>query len=81
MPNMYKLSPEIEHDLESRLKSGNYQSADELLREALAALDERDALEAELLDAIKGERRIEVGPGYWEEKKRLLAERHKSSGK
>ncbi len=38
------VSREFEAELESRLRSGRYRSAEELLREALHLVDERDEI-------------------------------------
>ncbi len=39
-----EVSKELEAELESRLKTGRYRSAEELLRDALSLVDERDAI-------------------------------------
>jgi putative addiction module CopG family antidote len=36
------LSPDVEHLIEERVRSGRYQSADEVVREGLALLKERE---------------------------------------
>ena len=38
------LTPELEQLVQSRVKSGRYNSADEVLREALRLLEQRDAV-------------------------------------
>jgi putative addiction module CopG family antidote len=60
------LSPETEKLVEERLKSGEFQSADDMIRAALQALDEIDlSLDEETLDAIdRAEEEGERGEGY-----------------
>ncbi|HEX4125249.1 MAG TPA: hypothetical protein VHY37_11025 [Tepidisphaeraceae bacterium] len=71
------LSPETEKLLEEKLKSGEFQSADEMIRAALLALDEMDlTLDDETLDALdRAEGEIERGEVIeWEEiRERLRA--------
>jgi putative addiction module CopG family antidote len=59
-------SPETEKLLEEKLKSGEFQSADEMIRVALQALEEIDmTLDEETLDAIdRAEEEGERGEGY-----------------
>ena len=46
------LSPETQRLLEDQLNTGNFASADEVLRAALQALDELSELDQATLDAI-----------------------------
>ena len=58
------LSPQTQHLLEEKLKSGAYRSADEVVHAALTALDELEAhqLDDATLDAIdRAEDEIERG--------------------
>ena len=57
---MDMISSEMEREIEQRLAAGPYGSADELLRDALKALDNsreaaQDWLEKELLKGLEGE--------------------------
>jgi len=62
---MIKIAIEIEREIERRVASGEYSNADELLQQALLALDRDKAmepwLEAELLKGLEGED-VEVTP-------------------
>lgn len=53
------LTPELSRFVESRLRSGKYQSASELVREALRLLESRDQAASSGIEALKKE--IEVG--------------------
>lgn len=58
------LSPEVERLVEARLERGDFASADDFVRAALAALDEKElyALDEDTLDAIdEAERQIDAG--------------------
>ena len=56
------LSPETQRLLEDQLNTGNFASADEVLRAALQALDELSELDQATLDAIDvSEEEIERG--------------------
>jgi putative addiction module CopG family antidote len=69
------LSPETEKLLEEKLKSGEFQSADDMIRAALLALDEIDlTLDEETLDALdRAEAEGERGEGYdWEDVKKHI---------
>ena len=65
------LSPEVERLVEARLQRGDFSSADDFIRAALAALDEQElyALDEETLDAIdEAERQIDAGQVHaWED--------------
>jgi putative addiction module CopG family antidote len=60
------LSPETEKLLEERMDRGEFESADDMIRAALQALDEVDLpLDEETLDAIdRAEEEGERGEGY-----------------
>ena len=63
----FELSPETVKLVEEKLKTGEYASADELVHDALEALNERDAYELDeaTLDAIdRAEDQIERGEVY-----------------
>ena len=67
---MDAISPEIEREIERRIAAGSYGSADELLRQALKALDDaRDTakgmLEQELLRGFEGDD-VEMTASDWE---------------
>ncbi len=47
-----EVSREFEAELESRVKSGRYRSAEELLREALHLVDERDEIRAAVAQGV-----------------------------
>jgi predicted transcriptional regulator len=49
------VSREFEAELESRLKTGRYRSIEELLREALHLVDERDEIRQGVAEADRGE--------------------------
>ena len=53
------LTPDLSRFVESRLRSGKYQSASELVREALRLLEGRDQATPANIEALKQE--IEVG--------------------
>ena len=53
------LTPELEHLIDQRVKSGMYNSASEVVREALRLLVERDQLKQMKLDELR--RQIQVG--------------------
>ena len=53
------LTPELSRFVESRLKSGRYQSASEVVREALRLLEAREREPVPSVEALKAE--IEVG--------------------
>jgi antitoxin ParD1/3/4 len=53
------LTPDLSRFVESRLRSGKYQSASELVREALRLLEGRDQTTPASIDKLKKE--IEVG--------------------
>lgn len=60
----------MQKEIEARLAAGPYRSVDELLREALRALDHaneaaRELLERELLRGLEGPD-IEMNPADWE---------------
>ena len=49
------LTPELEAFVETRVKSGFYTSASEVVREALRLLAEQDAIKQRRLDALDAE--------------------------
>ena len=53
------LTPELEHLIDERVKSGLYNSASEVVREALRLLMERDQLKQMKLDELR--RQIQIG--------------------
>jgi antitoxin ParD1/3/4 len=53
------LTPELSRFVESRLRSGKYQSASEVVREALRLLEARDRAPIPSIEALKAE--IELG--------------------
>jgi antitoxin ParD1/3/4 len=53
------LTPELEKLVESKVQSGRYQSASEVIREGLRLLDDRDHLRAAQLDEVR--RKIQMG--------------------
>ena len=70
------LPPSIEEKIRAKVASGPYDSPEEVLRDALEALDEHQRLEEMLLDAIGSGDPIEITPDYWEVKRQRLLERH-----
>ena len=65
--------------IKARMRSGQYQSASEVVREALRVLEnlefERDWLEAEIEKGIQSGPPIEVNDAYWKKlRKRLQTE-------
>ena len=46
------ITPELEHFVHTKVSSGMYQSASELVREALRLLVERDALQQRRIEAM-----------------------------
>ena len=53
------LTPELSRFIETRLRSGKYQTASEVVREALRLLEARDRVPVGSLDELKAE--IELG--------------------
>lgn len=53
------LTPELERIVETKVKSGMYTSASEVVREGLRLLEQRDKLDAAALDRV----RVEVQKG------------------
>ena len=49
------LTPELEKLVNRKVKSGHYQTASEVVREALRALEERDQVTAHRLAALRKE--------------------------
>lgn len=77
---MDKMYADVDGELSARVASGRYGSREELLEDALGALDERDRIEDLLLHALRSGEPIEVAPGFWDEEKRLLLERRANRG-
>lgn len=73
---MAQISVELSREIARRMAEGSYQSEEELLKDALSALDERNRLEERLLKALNSGEGVEITPGFWEEKRRRLQERH-----
>ena len=66
---MLNVSPDIEQEIQKRVANGDYDSPDDLLRDAIRALDEsheavQDWLEESLLTALEGEE-AEMTPEEW----------------
>ena len=53
------LTPELEKLVESKVQSGRYQSASEVIREGLRLLDDQDRLRTAQLDEVR--RKIQIG--------------------
>lgn len=53
------LTPDLSRFVQNRVRSGRYQTASEVVREALRLLEDRDRTPLESLEALKSE--IEVG--------------------
>ena len=53
------LTPELEQLVTSKVQSGRYQSASEVIREGLRLLDDQDRLRAVQLEEVR--RKIQVG--------------------
>lgn len=70
------VSRNIEDKIRAKVASGSYDSSEEVLRDALDALDEQQRLEEMLLDAIDSGDPIEITPDYWEAKRQRSFERH-----
>ena len=75
---MDTISPEIEKELERRMAAGSYGSLDELLGEALKALDDarvstRESLEQELLIGLDREE-VEMEAADWDDIEREALE-------
>ncbi len=54
------LTPEQEHLVQSKLQTGKYQSAEEILEIALRLLDEYDRSEAEWVEDVRGKIDAEI---------------------
>lgn len=54
------LTPELEELVQSKIETGQYASADEVLREALRLLEERDRMRAKRKDAVRSRIRLGV---------------------
>jgi antitoxin ParD1/3/4 len=63
------VSPELERIVLEKVESGHYESADDVLREALQLLDDRDRLRAWKLEELRGE----VAVGIREAEQGMLA--------
>jgi antitoxin ParD1/3/4 len=59
------LTPQLEELVRSKVASGLYTSASEVVREALRLLEEQDRLKSAKLEQLRGEvrRGLESGPG------------------
>jgi antitoxin ParD1/3/4 len=57
------LTPELEKIISRKVKSGMYNSASEVVREALRLLEEQDRLRAVKLDALRREVQEGFGSG------------------
>jgi antitoxin ParD1/3/4 len=64
-----QVSRELEAEVESRVKKGRYQSAEQLLREALDLVDERDAIREAVAQGI-----AEADRGEFRDGEEVLAE-------
>lgn len=69
--HMDSISPTMQKEIEQQLAAGPYSSVDELLRNALRALDSvqdvaQDLLEKELLQGLEGED-VEMTPEDWDD--------------
>ena len=53
------LTPELEKFVESKVQSGRYQSASEVIREGLRLLDDQDRLRAAQIEEVR--RKVQVG--------------------
>jgi antitoxin ParD1/3/4 len=53
------LTPELEKFVASKVQSGRYQSASEVIREGLRLLDDQDRLRAARLEEVRG--KIQLG--------------------
>src|SRR2546423_1236430 len=59
LPTMnVSLTPELEKLVQSKIRSGRYQSASEVMREALRLLEQRDQERAEALGAVREKLRV-----------------------
>lgn len=65
----------MEDKIKAKVASGPYDSPEEVLHDALDALDEQQRLEEILLEAISSGDPIEITPDYWEVKRQELLER------
>jgi antitoxin ParD1/3/4 len=65
MPSSYVLGSHFEGFVRQQLDSGRYQSASEVIRDALRLLEERTALKQAKLDALRADIQagIDSGPG------------------
>jgi Arc/MetJ-type ribon-helix-helix transcriptional regulator len=68
---MDSISPTIQKEIDERLAAGPYRSVDELLRDALRALDRvqdvaQDLLERELIEGLEGED-VAMTPEDWDD--------------
>lgn len=77
---MSDLSATLEKKIETHLATGEYDSREDFLLEALRALDEQSKLETLLLEGLDSGEPVEITPDYWEEKKRQLKDRMRKCG-
>jgi antitoxin ParD1/3/4 len=77
------LTPELERLVQRKVKSGEYQTASEVIREGLRLLKERDRTEWLRAEIQKGIDAIERGDykDYDEKTSRVLAEQIKREGR
>ena len=68
------VSRELEAEVESRLKTGRYRSAEELLRDALHLIDERDQIREAVAQGVAEADRGELvdGEAVIEEARKLI---------
>ena len=65
MPSSYAIGEHFEAFIKARIQEGRYASASEVVRDALRALEEREAFRAAKLNALRAEiqRGVDSGPG------------------
>jgi antitoxin ParD1/3/4 len=78
------LTPELDHWVHEKVKSGFYNSASEVVRESLRFLRERDAQKEALLNEMRSELRLgdeQIASGLSEEFTNETIEKIKLSGR